>query len=197
MNRVRTGCREQREYISCYHKNHGKTSLGFQFLARDLKSWKCSPVRSFFVSALLSVDDWKKTQSQKSITVLKSNKRQVTQTIVLNISFPLGNEKILIGMNIRCWPELSKSNLVWGMPVACMLKYVKKKKNNSKQTISYHCCCTPPPPLSYFCHSIWYAYPNVNIRCWPELSEGNLVWGVLIACMLKWVKKKTTTTTKK
>lgn len=52
----------------------------------------------------------------------------MTQTIVLNISFPLGNEKILIGMNIRCWPELSKSNLVGGMPVACMLKYVKKKK---------------------------------------------------------------------
>ena len=122
----------------------------------------------------------------------------MTQTIVLNISFPLGNEKILIGMNIRCWPELSKSNLVWGMPVACMLKYVKKKQNNSKQTISYHCCCTPPPPpLSYFCHSIWYAYPNVNIRCWPELSEGNLVWGILIACMLKWVKKKNNNNNKK
>ena len=121
----------------------------------------------------------------------------MTQTIVLNISFPLGNEKILIGMNIRCWPELSKSNLVWGMPVACMLKCVKKTKQLKADYLFSLLLHPSPPPLSFFCHSIWYAYPNVNIRCWPELSEGNLVWGILIACMLKWVKKKNNNNNKK
>lgn len=165
MNRVRTGCREQREYISCYHKNHGKTSLGFQFLARDLKSWKCSPVRSCFCVCLTKCRRLKKKnkkkQSQKSITVLKSNKRQVTLTIVLNISFPLGNEKILIGMNIRCWPELSKSNLVWGMPVACMLKCVKKTKQ-LKADYLFSLLLHPSPP--HF--PIFVIQSDMHIQTW-------------------------------
>ena len=164
MNRVRTGCREQREYISCYHKNHGKTSLGFQFLARDLKSWKCSPVRSCFCVCLTKcrrLKKKKKNNHKKSITVLKSNKRQVTLTIVLNISFPLGNEKILIGMNIRCWPELSKSNLVWGMPVACMLKCVKKTKQ-LKADYLFSLLLHPSPP--HF--PIVAIQSNMHIQTW-------------------------------
>ena len=118
--------------------------------------------QKFFCVCLTKCRRLKKNTITKKHHGSKSNKRQVTQTIVLNISFPLGNEKILIGMNIRCWPELSKSNLVWGMPVACMLKYVKKKKNNSKQTISYHCCCTPPPP--HF--PIFVIQSDMHIQTW-------------------------------
>lgn len=71
------------------------------------------------VSALLSLDDCKQTNKLK-IRVLKRNKRQVTLTVVLNISFPLKNRKILIGMNVKCWPELSKSNLVCMSPLLGM-----------------------------------------------------------------------------
>lgn len=71
------------------------------------------------VSALLSLDDCKQTNKLK-IRVLKRNKRQVTLTVVLNISFPPKNRKILIGMNVKCWPELSKSNLVCMSPLLGM-----------------------------------------------------------------------------
>ena len=71
------------------------------------------------MSALLSLDDCKQTNKLK-IRVLKRNKRQVTLTVVLNISFPLKNRKILIGMNVKCWPELSKSNLVCMSPLLGM-----------------------------------------------------------------------------
>ena len=104
------------------------------------------------VSALLSLDDCKQTNKLK-IRVLKRNKRQVTLTVVLNISFPLKNRKILIGMNVKCWPELSKSNLVCMSPLLGMrcasslfAEMGKKKNACGLSLISFHCFCTPSPP---------------------------------------------------